>query len=249
MIKILVVDDDKNIRYFIKETLELKNYQVFCAKDAYEAYSIYEKEHLDLVIVDIMMPGIDGYEFTKSLRIANENILILMISAKQLSLDRQKGFLSGIDDYMAKPIDPDELVLHIRALLHRAKLNNDKKLIIGNLVLDTEEFSIKDGSTVYDVSPKEFQLLYKLLSYPKKIFTSIQLMDEIWGYDCDSGLETITVHIGRLRKKFENCPYFELITGNFIIDSNRPFDSKLNSNDCLSVYIHFLYSFFTSVFK
>jgi len=210
MFRILVVDDDKHTRFFIKEALELENYVVFCAKDGKEALHIYEKEYIDLMIVDIMMPGIDGYELTRQLRLTNRDLLVLMISAKQLPEDRKEGFKAGIDDYMSKPIDAEELLLHIKVLLHRAKGTVEKKITVGEVVLDYDALTVTGHGTVMELPQKEFLLLYKLLSNPGKIYTKIQLMDEIWGVDCDTGLETVTVHIGRLRKRFEGWQEFQI---------------------------------------
>ena len=210
MFKILVVDDDKNTRFFIKEALELENYKVFCAKDGLEALDIYEKEYFDLVILDIMMPSLDGYELTRQLRLTNKDILILMISAKQLSEDRKKGFKAGIDDYISKPIDSEELILRIKALMHRSNMGSDKKIEIGDVLINYDSFTVKKGNNVQTLPQKEFLLLYKLLSNPEKIFTKIQLMDEIWGFDCDTGWETVTVHVGRIRKRFEGWAEFSI---------------------------------------
>lgn len=210
MFRILVVDDDKNTRYFIKEALELEHYDVFCAIDGEQALDIYDKEFIDLVIVDIMMPKLDGYELTRQLRLTNKDLLILMISAKQLSEDRKKGFLAGIDDYISKPIDAEELVLHVKTLLRRGKAVSERKLVIGEVVLDYDAFTVTGHGQVMELPQKEFLLLYKLLSSPNKIFTQIQLMDDIWGVDCDTGMETVTVHIGRLRKRFEDWNEFKI---------------------------------------
>ena len=210
MFRILVVDDDKHTRFFIREALELENYVVFCAKDSEEALSIYEKEYIDLMIVDIMMPGMDGYELTRQLRLTNKDLLVLMISAKQLPEDRKKGFKAGIDDYMSKPIDAEELLLHIKVLLHRAKSTVEKQLTVGQVVLDYNNLTVTGHGSTMELPQKEFMLLYKLLSNPGKIYTKIQLMDEIWGVDCDTGLETVTVHIGRLRKRFEGWEEFQI---------------------------------------
>ncbi len=212
MFQILVIDDDKNIRYFIKEALELHKYQVFTAKNGQEALKILDVQHIDLVIVDIMMPGMDGYEFTKEIRTTNDSLPILMMSAKQLSIDRKKGFLVGIDDYMTKPIDLEELLLHIKALLKRYKIESERKIIIGDVVLDYDSYTVKRFNEVIELPQKEFLLLYKLLATPDKIFTRIQLMDEIWGYECETGWETLTVHINRLRKKFDDWQCFEIVS-------------------------------------
>lgn len=210
MFRILVVDDDKNTRYFLKEALELDHYIVFTARNGEEALDVYEKEYIDLAIVDIMMPGMDGYELTRQLRLINEDLLVLMISAKQLPEDRKKGFLVGIDDYMSKPIDAEELLLHVKALLHRGRSASERKLVIGDVTLDYDSLTVTRNGQTQELPQKEFLLLYKLLSSPDKIFTKIQLMDEIWGPGCDTGVETVTVHIGRLRKRFEEWNEFRI---------------------------------------
>lgn len=210
MFHILVVDDDKNIRFVLREILEGAGYSVFSAKDGEEAFEILAKEYIDLAIVDIMMPKLDGYEFTKELRSFDQEFPILMISARSMPDDRKLGFLAGIDDYMSKPIDPDELLLHIKALLRRFKIVSERKIVIGDVTLDYDSFTVSGHGEVQELPQKEFQLLYKLLSSPDKIFTRIQLMDEIWGVECDAGLETVTVHIGRLRKRFEGWEEFEI---------------------------------------
>ncbi len=212
MFKILVIDDDHNIRFFIKEALELNKYNVFTAKDAYEGFNILDENHIDLIIVDIMMPGIDGYEFTKEVRDLYSKIPILMMSAKQLSEDRKKGFLVGIDDYMTKPIDLEELLLHIKALLRRYEIESERKLIINDVTLDYDSYCVIRNNESIELPQKEFLLLYKLLSSPNKIFTRIQLMDEIWGYDCETGWETLTVHINRIRKKLDEWNFFEIVS-------------------------------------
>jgi len=169
-----------------------------------------DEEHIDLVVLDIMMPKMDGYEFTKTLRENQNNLPILMVSAKQLPADKKKGFLVGTDDYMTKPVDEDEMLLRIKALLRRAKIVNERKIEIGKVVLDYDALTVTRGDEVLELPQKEFLLLYKLLSYPGKIFTRIQLMDEIWGAGSETGWETVTVHIGRLRKKLENFEEFEI---------------------------------------
>ena len=210
MVKILVVDDDKNIRKLMTVVLSNEGFAVLSASDGKKALEIMDKEMVDIVIVDIMMPNLDGYEFTETVRAVNDKLPIIMLSAKQLAEDRKKGFVAGIDDFMVKPVDTEELVLHIRALLRRAKINSEGKIVIGDVVIDSESLTVKRGQETQILPQKEFQLLYKLLSYPDKIFTRIQLMDEIWGMDTDTGWETVTVHIARLRKRFENYDEFEI---------------------------------------
>lgn len=210
MFHILVVDDDKNTRLLMRAVLEGENYQVTTAENGEKALEALEREHIDLVVLDVMMPGMDGYEFTKTLRSAQNDLPILMVSAKQLPADRKQGFLVGTDDYMTKPVDEEEMLLRIKALLRRTKIVSEKKITIGEMTLDYDSFTVTKNGQVQALPQKEFLLLYKLLSYPGKIFTRIQLMDEIWGSDTDTGWETVTVHIGRLRKRFEGWPEFEI---------------------------------------
>lgn len=210
MINILVVDDDKNTRLLMKAVLESENYSVYTAKEGKDALDVMDKNHIDLAVVDIMMPGMDGYEFTKILRESDEKLPILMVSAKQLSNDRKKGFMVGIDDYMTKPVDEEEMLLHINALLRRANIANERKIVIGNVTFDYDSLTVTKDKETMELPQKEFLLIYKLLSYPGKIFTRIQLMDEIWGAESDTGWETVTVHIGRLRKRFEGWDEFEI---------------------------------------
>ena len=210
MFNILVVDDDRNIRFMMKEVLELENFTVHTATNGVDALETLAKEHIDLVIVDIMMPKMNGYEFTKELREMNAELPVLMVSAKQLSEDRKKGFMVGIDDYMSKPIDPEELSLRVKAILRRSKIAYERKIIIGEVVLDYDSYTVTGHGQTQELPQKEFLLLYKLLSFPGKIFTRIQLMDEIWGMECYTNWETVTVHIGRLRKRFEGWEEFEI---------------------------------------
>lgn len=210
MFRILVVDDDKNTRLLLKAVLEGANYTVSTASDGVEALSVMDKEHIDLAIIDVMMPNMDGYELTKSLRESQNNLPILMISAKQLPADKHKGFLVGTDDYMTKPIDDEEMLYRIKALLRRAQIASDRKIVIGSVVLDYDSLTVSRGNECVELPKKEFMLLFKLLSYPGKIFTRIQLMDEIWGASSETGWETVTVHIGRLRKRFEDWNEFQI---------------------------------------
>ena len=210
MFNLLVVDDEKNTRLYMEAVLKKNNYNVFTACDGKEALDILDREHIDLVLLDIMMPNMDGYEFTEMLRSVNDTMPILMISAKQLPDDRRRGFLAGTDDYMTKPVDEQEMLLRIKALLRRARIVNEKKITVGDAVLDYESLTVSRKDETVFLPQKEFQLLYMLLSYPGKIFTRIQLMDEIWGPECETGWETVTVHIARLRKRFENWDEFSI---------------------------------------
>lgn len=210
MFHILVVDDDKNTRKYISAVLEAENYTVTTASDGEEAMRVMDREYIDLVVLDIMMPKMDGYRFTQELREANNNLPVLMVSAKQLPADRHKGFLAGTDDYITKPVDETEMLLRIKALLRRAQIASERKIVVGDVMLDYDSQTVTRGSETIDLPQKEFLLLYKLLSYPGKIFTRIQLMDEIWGAGSETGWETVTVHIGRLRKRFEGWNEFEI---------------------------------------
>ncbi len=212
MFQILVVDDDKNTRMLLKAVLEGENYSVLTADNGESALEIMDINHVDLVVLDVMMPKLDGYEFTRVVRQSRNSLPILMVSAKQLPADKKKGFLVGTDDYMTKPIDTEEMLLRIHALLRRARIVSERRIKIGDVVLDYDALTVSRNGEIQELPQKEFMLLYKLLSYPGKIFTRIQLMDEIWGADCETGWETVTVHIGRLRKRFEGWNEFEIVS-------------------------------------
>ncbi len=194
----------------MRAVLEKEHYEVTTAEDAKAALDAMDHNHIDLVVLDIMMPGMDGYDLTKLLRESNSELPILMVSAKQLTADRKKGFLAGIDDYMSKPVDEEEMLLRIRALLRRAKIANERRIEIGDVTLDYDSLTVSRGKEEVKLPQKEFLLLFKLLSNPGKIFTRIQLMDEIWGADSETGWETVTVHVGRLRKRFADWDEFTI---------------------------------------
>lgn len=211
MFKLLVVDDNKNTRELMRAVLEAENYTVFTAEDGQAALEVMDTQHIDLVILDVMMPRMDGYEFTRTLRANDNDLPILMVSAKQLPQDRKLGFIAGTDDFMTKPVDEEEMLLRITALLRRAKITSERQLTIGEVVLNFDTYTVSStNGESYTLPQKEFQLLYKLLSYPGKIFTRIELMDEIWGVESDTGWETVTVHIAKLRKRFADWPEFRL---------------------------------------
>ncbi len=212
MFHILVVDDDKNTRMYFQAVLENNGYTVSVAKNGEDALALMDKEHIDLVVLDIMMPKMNGYEFTKTLRECDNNLPVMMVSAKHLPVDKNRGFAVGTDDYMTKPVDQEEFLYRIKALLRRAKIASDRKIVIGDVVVDCDSLTVARGDEVHELPQKEFMLLYKLLSYPGKIFTRIQLMDEIWGADSETGWETVTVHVGRLRKRFEGFSEFEIVS-------------------------------------
>ena len=212
MFQILVVDDDRNTRLLLRAVLQAENYTVFTAENGEDALQVMDREHIDLVVLDVMMPKMDGYEFTRILRQTDNNLPILMVSARQMPADKRQGFLVGTDDYITKPIDEVEMLLRIKALLRRARIASEHRIVLGEVVLDYDSFTVSRAGQTQELPQKEFLLLYKLLSYPGKIFTRIQLMDEIWGAESDTGWETVTVHIGRLRKRFEGWPEFEIVS-------------------------------------
>lgn len=212
MLQILIIDDDKNIRRYLKAILQAAGYTPVCAGTASEALRIMEERNIALIILDIMLPGTDGFTFTRLLRDCKNDVPILMHTAKQLPEDVKKGFLSGADDYMTKPADEDVLLLRIKALLRRAKITTEHRLKIGHTVLDYDTLTVTCGSSTKLLPQKEFLLLYKLLSYPNQIFTRIQLMNDIWGPASDSGDATVSVHINRLRNRFQDCPDFSIMT-------------------------------------
>ena len=210
MFHILVVDDDKHTRMLLSAILQNANYTVTTANNGEEALDALDREHIDLVVLDIMMPKMDGYEFTKLIRETDNALPILMVTAKHLPADEKKGFLVGTDDYVTKPIDEDKLLMRIKALLRRAQIVNEQKIVIGDVTLDYNSLTVTRNGETQVLPQKEFMLLYKLLSYPGQIFTRIQLMDEIWGTESETGWETVTVHVGRLRKRFEGWNEFEI---------------------------------------
>jgi len=212
MIRILVVDDEANIRKLICAVLKQNGFETLQAEDGVAALDVMDKEHVDLVVIDLMMPRMDGYTLTRQLRCAWPALPILMLTARQEPRDRHQGFIAGTDDYMTKPIDKQEMVLRIKALLRRAQIAGDRKLYVGDTVLDYDALTVMHGQDAVQLPPKEFQLLFKLLSYPGTTFTRMQLMDEIWGLDSEAEERTVNEHIYRLRERFRDWPEFELVT-------------------------------------
>ena len=212
MIKILLAEDDKSLRKLMTYHLELKGYDVLQAQDGDMAMHLLDKNHIDLMICDIMMPGKDGFTLTREIRDANFDFPILMATALESLSDKRLGFVSGTDDYMVKPLDMEEMLLRVDALLRRAKIQTDRKLTIGSSTFNYDALSVEKNDILIELPKKEFYLLYKLLSYPKKIFTRQQLMDEIWGYDAEADERTVDVHIKRLREKFEDNDDFSIVT-------------------------------------
>lgn len=210
MVRILVVDDDRSTRKLFTEILTAEGFEVVSAANGAEALECMEKEQVHLAVVDVMMPEMDGLEFTQLLRQTGGDLPILMVSAKALSSDIKAGLRAGSDDYMTKPIDPEEMVLRVRALLRRFQISVEKKIQVGNVVLDETALTVTRGDEVVELPQKEFQLLYLLLSSPGRIFTRIQIMDAVWGEDSETGWETVTVHISRLRKRFAEWEEFSI---------------------------------------
>jgi DNA-binding response OmpR family regulator len=212
MTNILIVDDNEKIRKLIEIYLIREGFKVFHGEDGEAALKVLDEIKIDLIIADIMMPNMDGYELVEELRAANYNLPILMVTAKNTYPDKKIGFDLGIDDYMTKPIDMDELVLRIKALLRRSKISADKFIDIGGIIIDYEALEVRMPTGTTLLPMKEFYLLYKLLSYPNKIFTRQELMDDIWGFDSEADERTVDVHIKRLREKFKDVSEFEIIT-------------------------------------
>ena len=212
MFKILVVEDDKNLRKLIVTCLEKASYTVFETRNGEEALDLMDKEYVDLIVTDIMMPEMDGYELIKSLREANYDTPILIITAKEDIEDKRQGFNLGADDYMVKPINIDELILRVKSLLRRSNQANERKIKIGDVELDYDKLEVKKQEKVYQLTQKEFYLLYKLLSTPDTIYKRQDLIEEIWGLENDSDFRTVDVHIKRLREKLEDIKEFEIVT-------------------------------------
>ncbi|MCR5777953.1 MAG: response regulator transcription factor [Lachnospiraceae bacterium] len=213
MFNILIIEDDKNTRRLFEAVLTNAGYNTFTAENGLKAFDIMEYQQIDLIVLDIMMPEMDGYTFAKELRGYDSTTPILMVSAKYMPDDIKQGFRVGTDDYITKPVDEEEMLLRIQALLRRAKITTEHLLKIGSVTLDYDSYSIsRADEDSQQIPKKEFLLLYKLLSSPGKIFTRLQLMDEFWGMDSESGDSTITVHINRLRKRFENYEEFSIET-------------------------------------
>lgn len=212
MFRILVVEDDQIANRIMCANLRANGYEAVAAFDGEEALEKLDREHIDLMVADVMMPRIDGYELTNLLREAGNNLPILMVTAKDKQEDKHHGFLVGTDDYMTKPVDKTELLYRIKALLRRAKIVEEQKIEIGAVTLHYNTLTVTRGGDVQVLPPKEFYLLYKLLAYPGQVFTRLQLLDEIWGLDSESDAGTVNVHISRLRKRFEQYPEFELVS-------------------------------------
>ena len=212
MFKILVVEDDKELNRTVCSFLNRSGYDATGCLNATEAYDALYENLFDLIVSDIMMPGVDGFEFAKSVRELNEEIPILFMTAREDIASKQRGFRIGVDDYMVKPVDLDELFLRIGALLRRAKIASSRKLEIGNFVMDADEHTAYLGEEEISLTNREFSILYKLLSYPKKTFTRTQLMDEFWDADTETAPRAVDVYMTKLRSKLSECEAFEIKT-------------------------------------
>jgi len=212
MFKILVVEDDKELNKTVCSFLNHNGYQAVGCLNANEAYDSLYENVFDLIVSDIMMPGVDGFEFARSIRENNKEIPILFMTARDDFASKQRGFRIGVDDYMVKPIDLDELFLRIGALLRRAKIASSRKLEIGNFVMDADEHTAYLGDEEISLTNREFSILYKLLSYPKKTFTRTQLMNEFWDMDTETAPRAVDVYMTKLRSKLSNCEDFEIKT-------------------------------------
>lgn len=212
MLKILIAEDDRELRQLFSHVLTKNGYAVKGVSNGKEALDAMDNDYFDLVITDIMMPVLDGYELVRQLRDTGNITPVLMITAKDAFDDMSQGFVSGTDDYMVKPVNVNEMLLRVKALLRRAQMINDRRQVVGNTVMELDSLTVTTDTESMVLPQKEFMLLYKMLSYPGKIFTRNQLMDEIWGYDNESDTHTVDVHIGRLRERFRNNTDFKIVT-------------------------------------
>ena len=212
MFKILIAEDDKELRQLFQHVLTKNGYAVTGVSNGEEAIQAMVESYYDLIISDIMMPKMDGYEMVRTLRQSGTTIPVMMITAKDAFDDMRLGFLSGRDDYMVKPVNINEMVLRVGALLRRAQMANERRQVIGNTVLECDSLSVHTGGETLILPQKEFMLLYKMVSFPGRIFTRQQLMDDIWGYSSETDTHTVDVHIGRLRERFRDNPDFKIVT-------------------------------------
>ena len=212
MLKILIAEDDRELRQLFSHVLTKNGYAVKGVSNGKEALDAMDNDYFDLVITDIMMPVLDGYELVRQLRDTGNITPVLMITAKDAFDDMSQGFVSGTDDYMVKPVNVNEMLLRVKALLRRAQMINDRRQVVGNTGMELDSLTVTTDTESMVLPQKEFMLLYKMLSYPGKIFTRNQLIDEIWGYDNESDTHTVDVHIGRLRERVRNNTDFKIVT-------------------------------------
>ena len=212
MLKILIAEDDRELRQLFEHVLVKNGYSARGVSDGQEALDAMDEEYFNLIISDIMMPVMDGYTLVRSLREAGDTTPVLMITAKDAFDDMRMGFLSGTDDYMVKPVNVNEMVLRVSALLRRAQMISERRQVIGGTTMECDSLTVTNENGSMVLPQKEFMLLYKMASFPGKIFTRQQLMDDIWGYDTESDTHTVDVHIGRLREKFRDSKDFKIVT-------------------------------------
>ena len=212
MFQVLVVEDDRELRDLFCTVLEENGYHAIAANDGLQAFDLLESHYIDLIISDVMMPKLNGFEMTQAIRSAGYTMPILIISAKGQAADKQKGFQSGIDDYMVKPIDVNEMIWRVEALLRRSQIISQRKIKIGSSELNSDTYTLRCGEQEVVLPQKEFLLLFKLLSATDRIFTRTQIMDEIWGVDQEHDSHTLDVHISRLREKCKDNPDFDIVT-------------------------------------
>ena len=212
MFHIMVVEDDTNTRRLTCDVLKENGYEPIEAKDGIEALDLLDEIHVDLIIMDIMMPRMDGYELCETLRKAGFNMPVIMVTARETAFDKKRGFIKGTDDYMVKPVDEEEMILRIQALLRRSQIVSEHKIKAGNSTLDYDAMTIEYDGKAIELPPKEFMLVYKLLSYPNKIFTRRQLMDELWDMTSDTDERTVDVHVNRIREHLKDNKDFEIVT-------------------------------------
>ena len=212
MVKILIAEDDRELLLLFSRVLEKSGYSVTGAQDGREALDFLRSDYFDLVISDIMMPNMNGYELVAALRADGYSMPVLMITAKDAFDDMKLGFLSGVDDYMVKPVNVNEMALRVGALLCRARILSERRLVIGDTLLECDSLTVTVKGESFVLPQKEFMVLYKMASFPGKIFTRQQLMDEIWGYEPVSDTHTVDVHIGRLRERFRDSTDFSIVT-------------------------------------
>ena len=212
MLKILIAEDDRELRQLFSHVLQRNGYTVVGVSDGQEALQAMDRDFYDLLISDVMMPVLDGYELVRQLRESGNKTPVLMITAKDGFDDMRQGFQSGVDDFMVKPVNVNEMLLRVGALLRRAQMINDRRQTVGSTVMECDSLTVTAGGESVVLPQKEFMLLYKMAAFPGRIFTRQQLMDEIWGYDSESDTHTVDVHIGRLRERFRDNPDFKIVT-------------------------------------
>lgn len=212
MLKILIAEDDRELRQLFSHVLTKNGYSVKGVTNGKEALDALDGDYFDIIISDIMMPVMDGYELVRSLRDVGNTTPVLMITAKDTFDDMRRGFLAGTDDYMVKPINVNEMVLRVQALLRRAQMISERRQVIGGTTMEIDSLTVSTNGENFILPQKEFMLLYKMAASPGKIFTRHQLMDDIWGYDNESDTHTVDVHIGRLRERFRDNPDFKIVT-------------------------------------